>query len=305
MSFLTIFSQNTKKENQMNLYKALQRLTLFLPVALLFTMVLGACQLIQPDASATDPVVAAPVESADGAAVEASVALTETAASVASVAPVDLAQLYAAALQDAKVAEPSEIVDTLTAITPDNAALTWQEDRVLVVTWTSWKGYDGLVGQETTLRREVWVAAGGGGGGGGGGGAATDTTPLILRLEQLLGLPVNNGKTRFVQMWVNPADMLRPSPDGEVDDTVADLEMPGPERFPSQQEYEFHRDWFNLQLSLQAYDDPSKGYPWTRLGYTYDWGNPESEVGLSEFVIAAGSTVAVEQVVENALYCVK
>ena len=280
----------------MNLYKALQRLTLFLPVALLFTMVLGACQLIQPDASATDPVVAAPVESADGAAVEASVALTETAASVASVAPVDLAQLYAAALQDAKVAEPSEIVDTLTAITPDNAALTWQEDRVLVVTWTSWKGYDGLVGQETTLRREVWVTAvpqlqnfcqsy-----------AATDTTPLILRLEQLLGLPVNNGKTRFVQMWVNPADMLRPSPDGEVDDTVAD---------PSQQEYEFHRDWFNLQLSLQAYDDPSKGYPWTRLGYTYDWGNPESEVGLSEFVIAAGSTVAVEQVVENALYCVK
>lgn len=289
----------------MNLYKALQRLTLFLPVALLFTMVLGACQLIQPDASATDPVVAAPVESADGAAVEASVALTETAASVASVAPVDLAQLYAAALQDAKVAEPSEIVDTLTAITPDNAALTWQEDRVLVVTWTSWKGYDGLVGQETTLRREVWVTAvpqlqnfcqsy-----------AATDTTPLILRLEQLLGLPANNGKTRFVQMWVNPADMLRPSPDGEVDDSVADLEMPGPERFPSQQEYEFHRDWFNLQLSLQAYDDPSKGYPWTRLGYTYDWGNPESEVGLSEFVIAAGSTVAVEQVVENALYCVK
>jgi hypothetical protein len=305
MTSLSLNQLFTKKEYQMKLDKLFQRLALFLPTALLFTGVLAACKPIQPDVSLADPVVVAPAESAVGTAVETKVALTETAASVESVAPVDLAQQYAAALQDAKVAEPSEIVDTLTAITPDNAALAWQDDRVLVVTWTSWKGYDGLVGQETTLRREVWVTAvpqlqsfcqsy-----------AATDTTPLILRLEQLLGLPANNGKTRFVQMWVNPADLLRPSPDGEVDDTVADLEMPGPERFPSQQEYEFHRDWFNLQLSLQAYDDPSKGYPWTRLGYTYDWGNPESEVGLSEFVVAAGSTVAIEQVVENELYCVK
>jgi len=81
--------------------------------------------------------------------------------------------------------------------------------------------------------------------------------------------------------------------------------MPGPDHFSSQQAYEFHRDWFNLQMSLQAYDDPSKGYPWTRLGYTYDWGNPESEVGLSEFVIAAGSTVTIDQVIANEAYCVK
>ncbi|MBU6351343.1 MAG: hypothetical protein KGS73_14490 [Chloroflexi bacterium] len=46
-------------------------------------------------------------------------------------------------------------------------------------------------------------------------------------------------------------------------------------------------------------------YPWTRLGYTYDWSNSASEVGLSEFVVAAGSTVAVEPVVENELDCVK
>jgi hypothetical protein len=56
-------------------------------------------------------------------------------------------------------------------------------------------------------------------------------------------------------------------------------------------------------MSLQAYDDPSKGYPWTRLGYTYDWGNPESEVGLSEFVVAAGSMVGIEAVSDNETYC--
>jgi hypothetical protein len=288
------------KENQMKQHRSIHRLILFAPAALLLTLWLAACQPIQPDAASAGLAEAAPATEAS-AAVTTTVALTTTGAE--SAAPVDLAQRYAAALQDAKVAEPAEIVDTLTAIVPDNAELSWQDDRVLVVTWTSWNGYDGLVGQETKLGREVWVTAvpqlqsfcqsy-----------AATDSSPLVLRLEQLLGLPVNNGKTRFVQMWVNPADMLRPSPDGEVDDTVAELEMPSPEHFASQQDYEFHRDWFNLQMSLQAYDDPSKGYPWTRLGYTYDWGNPESEVGLSEFVVAAGSMVGIEAVSDNETYC--
>ncbi|MCX5839251.1 MAG: hypothetical protein NTW71_12160 [Deltaproteobacteria bacterium] len=38
-------------------------------------------------------------------------------------------------------------------------------------------------------------------------------------------------------------------------------------------------------------------YPWPRFGYTYDWGNPEKSIGLSEFVIhgkkADGSEVSV------------
>lgn len=214
-----------------------------------------------------------------------------------------IAERYAAALQDAKVAEPEEIVETLTAITPDNADLTWQDGRVLMVTWTSWDGYDSLVGQETKLGREVWATAAPQLQNFCRSYAATAATPLTLRLEELLGLPANNGKTRFVEMWITPSDMFRPSPDGEIDDTTADLELPGPDRFASEQDYEFHRDWFNLQLSLQAYDDPSQGYPWTRLGYTYDWGNPDSEVGLSEFVVAAGATVTIANVADNETYC--
>lgn len=232
---------------------------------------------------------------------------TPAAEAPAAAAPADPKAQYAAAMQDAKVAEADEIYDGLTAITPDNPDLTWQTDsgRVLMVTWTSWNGYDTLVGQETELGREVWATAvpqlqtfcqty-----------AETAETPRTLRMEQLLGLPPNNGKTRVVEMWVNPTDMFRPSPDGEIDDTVAELELPGPERFPSQQDYEFHRDWYNLQLSLDNYDDPSKGYPWTRLGYTYDWGNPESEVGLSEFIVAAKSKVSIEKVYSTEEYCTK
>lgn len=99
--------------------------------------------------------------------------------------------------------------------------------------------------------------------------------------------------------------MFRLSSDDEIDDTVAELEIPSPDHFPSQQAYEFHRDWYNLQVSLDNYDDPSQGYPWTRLGYTYDWGNSESEFGLSEFVIATSSTVAIEKVYSTEAYCTK
>ena len=35
----------------------------------------------------------------------------------------------------------------------------------------------------------------------------------------------------------------------------------------------------------------SKEYPWTRMGYTYDWGNTEDHVGVSEFVIVPGTEV--------------
>lgn len=232
-------------------------------------------------------------------------ATTTTAATTA--APTDLQQRYFAALQDAKVAEPNEVFDGLTALTPDNKKLTWDTatGRLLVVTWTSYKGYDVQVGNEMTLTRETWVTA-----------VpelktfcqayqATPETPTDLRLEELMGLPPHNGKTRMVELWVNPADIFRPSPDPETDDTVAELTLPPESHFKSAQAYAFHRDWYNLQVKLDNYDDASKGYPWTRLGYTYDWGNPESEVGLSEFVIFANSKIKVEKVYPTAEYCGK
>lgn len=257
-----------------------------IPVALLLTLFTLAACVFPIQAPAPEPAADTPT----------------TADAPAALDPL---QAYAAALQDAKVADPEEIFDGLTAIIPDNATLTWEPagERVLVSTWTSWNGYDTQVGQEIPLTREVWVTAVPQLQGFCQTYAATAETPLTLRLEQLLGLPPNNGKTRVVEMWVDPADLFRPSPDGEIDDTVAELELPGPERFASQQDYEFHRDWYNLQLSIDDYDNPAKGYPWTRLGYTYDWGNPDSEVGLSEFVITAGSTIKIENVYETAAYC--
>jgi hypothetical protein len=215
-----------------------------------------------------------------------------------------LRQEFRAAVVDAENAEPSEISDDLTAIDPANDELVWQAGtgRVLVATWTSWNGYDALVGQAITLTRETWVTAvpelqsfcqsye-----------AEPEEVPLTLRLEQLLGLPPQNGKTRIVQLWVPTDGLFRPSPDPEITDTTAQLEMPDASAFASEQDYNFSRDWFNLQRSL-SYDEKN-GYPWTRLGYTYDWGDPENEIGLSEFVIWAQTPIAVDAVYSTEEYC--
>jgi hypothetical protein len=43
-------------------------------------------------------------------------------------------------------------------------------------------------------------------------------------------------------------------------------------------------------------------YPWTRLGYTYDWGSSITEIGLSEFVIKKNSQIIVHEVYDNESY---
>jgi len=90
----------------------------------------------------------------------------------------------------------------------------------------------------------------------------------------------------FVEIWANPDDILRPSPDPEITDYEAELDFP---KWVDTQ----YRDWFN-ELKSESYGE--NGYPWTRLGYTCDWGNPKSEIGLSEFIIMPGSTVKIQSV---------
>ncbi len=214
--------------------------------------------------------------------------------------PETLRAEYQAAVADAAVAEPSEISRELTALVPDDPELVWDdstgETRVAVVTWTSWTGYDNQVGQTIQTSREVWVTAvpevqrf-----------AATHflgPADITLRLEQLLGLPANNGKTRFVEFWVRPADLYRPSPDPEVTDREAEVDFPTSAYTTADPNYVA---WFQ---NLEASSYGENGYPWTRLGYTYDWGNPASEVGLSEFVIRPGATITVRSEATTEDYC--
>ncbi|MEO0509781.1 MAG: hypothetical protein AAF065_07980 [Verrucomicrobiota bacterium] len=231
---------------------------------------------------------------------------------IPSVAPesvlANIDQAYADALDDASNPTPKEIVDTLNSISKTNEDLLWKtfsgQDYVLVETWISasdvqyyQNGPDGFYNNGTHL---IWVSPcpylqdlcskpGFGG------------DDLDMRLRQLIGLPPNDDKSYFVELWVRPADLFRPSPDAEVDDSQAELDFPGdvtPE----------HRKWMNTTRAHQYYicgDTDSPGWPWTQLGYTYDWGNPPYHVGMSEYIIKADSKLVIERIVSTADYCDK
>lgn len=216
-----------------------------------------------------------------------------------TMSPMELREVYSQAIKDAKVAEFHEISRNLVAIIPSNNALVWNKDTgdVLVVTWTSRDGYDDHMGSSMVLSREVWVTV-----------VPKVKTfcrelrimpgQVFLRLEQLLGLPPENGKTKFVEMWVSPTDLFRPSPDPEVSDHEAELDFPVSDRFVTVSEE--YRQWFH-NLTQESYG--ADGYPWTRLGYTYDWGNPNNEIGVSEFVVRAGAEVMIHAVLNTIDYC--
>lgn len=214
--------------------------------------------------------------------------------------PAELQTKYEYAVEDARITEYDEISYDLVPIIELNEYLIWKDEgedaRVLMVTWTNWNGYDELVGKSMKTTRHIWVTPvpqlldfvk----------GHAVGKKDLTLRIEQLLGLPPENEKNRFVEIWVEPKDLFRPSPDPEITDREAGLDFPESTKF-----IEVSEDYIWWFKDLKAVSYGKDGYPWTRLGYTYDWGNPDSEVGLSEFVISPGAAVEINAVYHDLDY---
>ncbi len=215
----------------------------------------------------------------------------QSAAEVQSGQPAkeSIEDLYSDAIADAMVAEADELMP-LVAVTKDSNLIQWNEnkDKVLVATWHKYP--DSYVpGMEVSLDwGDVWVFSdkelhswcekGN-----------LDCQDKILRLEQLIGLPPEKGYTHFTAMWVAPADLFRPGYDNEIDDTVAGL------AFPEDADAGYVQ-WFHNNI-IDSYFPES--YPWTRLGYTYDWSGRGTEYGLSEFVVKTGSKVIVENTYTN------
>ena len=122
-------------------------------------------------------------------------------------------------------------------------------------------------------------------------------TNIIRRLKQLLGLPPNAEYSHFVEFWVKPADLFRPCPDKEIIDKQCDVCFP--ENVDSS-----HIVWINKNRIDRYYQcELFNQYPWTQLGYTYDW-NPgnKTHVGLSEFVIGEDKNIVVNAIYTNEEY---
>jgi hypothetical protein len=95
-----------------------------------------------------------------------------------------------------------------------------------------------------------------------------------------------------VELWVKPESLFRPTPDTEITDTTVSL------NFPANATSDY-KEWFNSNIINSYY--PMKN-PWTRLGYTYDWGDSTTHVGLSEFILEQNATAMVKSVTPTVDY---
>lgn len=209
----------------------------------------------------------------------------------------ELGDLFRAAIADAMVVEPGEVVDDLTVLAEGEDGLPRRGGQVLVTTWAE-ERWLRRPGRRVIAETDLWVTPGR--------ELAElcrrlDTSPFEqrLRLEQLLGLAPGDGRSRrMVELWVWPEDLFRPCVHPAVTAVRCDPDRVAPEEVP-----EAHRRWLE-ETARQYHRAPAAGgYPWTGLGYTFDWGDPYTEVGLTEWVIPAGAEVTVARVEPTGAYC--
>ena len=212
---------------------------------------------------------------------------------------------YTKAVSAAADPQPDKVYRSLLPIAAANTELRRKmidgQEYVLVSSWkddTTYYRNDSLTGFYNTGDYPIWVTA------------APQLQDICsaqqfgrregvdLRLKQLFGMPPTVSKRYFVEFWVKPEDLYRPCPDPEVDDAECGLAFT--ERSTSE-----HQEWITAQRKV-SYSNPkwNDNYPWTQLGYTYDW-NPRnrSKIGLSEFVIGQNKFVVVNKVYTTAAYC--
>lgn len=209
--------------------------------------------------------------------------------------------LIARALVDAEQADEDEVVTDLITLTPEEPGLEWQTDDageawVQLVAWTDWDGYRAQVGQTVPLGRAIWVTA------------APEVqamcretgltgSALTERLEQHLGIRPGAGKPYFVTLWARPGTVVRPCADPNVGAaSCVATDVPTDVQIGTHA----HRAWFE-DLRARSYGEG--GYPWTRLGYTYDWAPGADERGATEFLIPAETTVQIAAFTTTDEYC--
>ncbi len=205
-----------------------------------------------------------------------------------------LAVMYSNAMVNASNVTPAKIRRDLTPLTPDNDALTWRVNpdtgarEVLVVSFMKHADATNYYhpGRMTSLQyAECWVTL------------SPDLknacraftgTDLGLRLKQLLGLPATSLNDTVVEFYADLRHLLRPARDPEITDREAEV------AFRTNMYYAAAADtnyvaWFQATIESRNYgmtDGVWNAYPWTQLGYTYDWFKTGSDVaGFSEFVL--------------------
>ncbi|MCM1023698.1 MAG: hypothetical protein NC395_06525 [Prevotella sp.] len=193
----------------------------------------------------------------------------------------DLNALYEAAVRDAAFADGDEILP-LVSLTESDEMTAWQDGKVLLLTWHNYPdSYP--EGENVTIRwGYVWtftdkeIASYG--------SELRKSDDPEMRLKQLVAFAPDSEHSTVTGFWVSPENVKRPA--YQSDPTVGNMTN----AFGENADEEF-KAWFDGNILWSYYYG---GYPWTRLGYTYDWADNGAEYGLTEFIVENGAEVTVE-----------
>ena len=196
-------------------------------------------------------------------------------------------ELYQNAVRDAVFADDDEILP-LVNIAKDNENVIWSEDGKSVLVAFMHKYPDSYpAGENIELKwGNVWCVSAG-------------EFHLWMknnnekvedwtqRIHQVMGMPYSKGYTTVTALWVDASLVYRPAYVTDPNSAMkTSLEKTGDDAFDA-----MYKTWFDGNIVWSYFDS---AFPWTRLGYTYDWADNGKEYGLSEFLVFSGAQAKVE-----------
>jgi hypothetical protein len=131
---------------------------------------------------------------------------------------------------------------------------------------------------------------------------------VAMQVRELLGLPPDADTPRVLVLKVAISDVFRPSPDDSTNTPLpckplSDTTIPADcgNAFPAMTTTPAHYQWMAIE-SFYLHTIPN-GYPWTHLGYTYNWAPGADRYGASEYVIRGNAKAVIVDSVPTAQYC--
>ncbi len=190
-------------------------------------------------------------------------------------------ELYKNSVRDAAFADEDEILPLVT-LTKDDDMTTWNGDKVLLLTWHNYPdSYP--EGENVTIEwGPVWTFTDK--------EIASYSEELKkaddpeMRLKQLIAFAPDSEHSTVTGFWVDPNNVKRPA--YQYDPTTDSMTV----SFGENPDEEF-KAWFDENILWSYFYGE---YPWTRLGYTYDWADNGTEYGFTEFIVESGAEVTVE-----------
>ena len=113
-----------------------------------------------------------------------------------------------------------------------------------------------------------------------------------IRLKQLIGMSPETDNRYFTVFWANVTDVFRPAFFPDISSGMMNTAFTNTLEEDTTENAMWFKNWFD-RTSETIYSRDG-GHPWTRLGYTYDWGNSNGKYGLSEFIVRDGAKIEVK-----------